>query len=115
MKTTEEVFEAHIEAFEDGMDAIVSNFTEESVIISQKNIYKGLGGVREYFTKFLDNVPEGLWDSFEITRKIIEKDIVYLTWEAPPWVLLATDTFVIRDGKILYQTVASHKVSTELA
>ena len=34
-------------------------------------------------------------------------DVAYILWEEKPWFDLATDTFVVRDGKILVQTFAS--------
>jgi hypothetical protein len=34
----------------------------------------------------------------------IEGEIAYLTWSAEPFVRLATDTLLVRDGKIVAQT-----------
>ena len=35
-------------------------------------------------------------------------EIGYLMWDARPFIMLGTDTFLIRDGKIAVQTYASH-------
>jgi hypothetical protein len=37
-------------------------------------------------------------------RQEIADDVAYILWEPSPWFDRATDTFVIRDGKILIQT-----------
>jgi len=47
-------------------------------------------------------------DSFKITKMEIDGDVAYLTWEANPWFPFGTDTFVIKDGKINYQTFAAY-------
>ncbi len=37
-------------------------------------------------------------------------DVAYIVWEARPWFGFATDTFVVRDGKILFQTFSAAPV-----
>jgi hypothetical protein len=34
-------------------------------------------------------------------------ELAYILWRAEPWVPFATDTFVVRNGKILVQTVTA--------
>ncbi len=46
--------------------------------------------------------------SFQITKQEVIGEIAYIAWKAEPAVPLGTDTFVVRDGKIAYQTFAIH-------
>jgi len=41
-----------------------------------------------------------------LIRQDIQGDVAYVLWKAEPYIPLATDTFVIRDGKILAQSFA---------
>ena len=47
-----------------------------------------------------------MMDLFNVTESVVDEEIAYITWEALPWFPLGTDTFVIREGKIQYQTFA---------
>ena len=48
----------------------------------------------------------GVMDNFKINRIVYDGELAYFTWEAKPLWSMATDTFIVRDGKILYQTFA---------
>jgi len=43
-------------------------------------------------------------DNFEVVRRDIDGDFAYITWKAEPFVLMATETFVVTDDKIRAQT-----------
>jgi hypothetical protein len=45
-------------------------------------------------------------DVISISRQEIEGDVAFIVWDAPGFVTLGTDTFVVRDGKIAVQTFA---------
>ena len=45
---------------------------------------------------------------FRILRQEVIGQIAYIVWESPKYSPLGTDTFLIRDGKILTQTFAAH-------
>jgi hypothetical protein len=40
----------------------------------------------------------------KVNREELVGDHAYLLWERQPIISRATDTFVVRDGKILFQT-----------
>ena len=53
---------------------------------------------------------------FEMIKQIIDGEIAYIVWTLESEqvkVILGTDTFVIRDGKILTQTFAVHTEAKE--
>ena len=43
-------------------------------------------------------------DNFEVVCRDIDGDFAYITWKAEPFVLMATETFVVNDDKIPVQT-----------
>lgn len=102
--TTHQVFEHHLQAFAEGVDALVSDYTEQSVIQLPDTTLRGLTQIRKFFADFLASIQPGFWEAFQIKRQDVEGDIAYLVWSAQPFVTMATDTLYVRDGKILVQT-----------
>jgi hypothetical protein len=43
-----------------------------------------------------------------MNRQEIVGEVAYIHWERKPWFPLATDTFVVRNGKILVQTFTAY-------
>ena len=76
--------------------------------MSQQGVFKGMSEIRNFFTAFIGSLPEGFMEKFNVTKMDVDGEVAYMTWEALPWVPLGTDTFVIREDKILYQTFAAH-------
>ncbi len=70
--------------------------------------FGGLDEIRDFFTGFLANVltPEFL-SSFKMLRQDVEGEIAYIVSTAGDTVPFATDTLIVRNGKILTQTFAS--------
>jgi len=104
VRTTHNVFDHHLQAFAQGLDALVADYTEQSCIILQDRSITGLAGIRQFFDGFLKSIQPGFWEAFRIVRQDVSGDIAYLVWEAKPFVGLATDTFLVRNGKIHVQT-----------
>jgi ketosteroid isomerase-like protein len=99
----------HMQALGAGMlDAIVSDYGEDSVIFTPNGPVHGVGEIRALFEAIIKNSPSGLMDAFALVRQDVEGDVAYIVWTAAPFILLGTDTFVVRDGKIAVQTLATH-------
>jgi hypothetical protein len=104
VRTPHDVFDHHLQAFAQGLDALVSDYTEQSSILLQDRTITGLAGIRQFFDGFLKGVQPGFWEAFRIVRQEVSGEIAYLVWEAKPFVGVATDTLQIRNGKIHVQT-----------
>lgn len=98
------VFAHHLGAFSDGIEAVLSDYTEQSVLLTPDDTYRGLQRIRDFFKAFLDGASPEFWDAFKLGIQAVEGEIAYLTWSAAPFVPMATDTLLVRDGKILVQT-----------
>ncbi len=90
------------------VEGVVRDYTEESVLIVPHATLRGLSEIRRFFAAFIGGLPAGFLESFKMHRQELVGDVGYIVWEASPWVRLATDTFVVRDGKIMMQTFAAY-------
>ena len=104
VQSPREVFAHHLGAFTEGLDALVSDYSEDSQIFLTDQTITGLDGIRAFFDAFLKGIQPGFWEAFKIVRQEVNGEMAYLVWEAPPFVAQATDTLLIRDGKIHVQT-----------
>ena len=91
----------------------MADYTEDSVLITPDETYRGLEELRGFFAGFVASLPEGIWEAFKLCRKEVVGEVAYIHWEALPWVLLGTDTFMVRDGKIAVQTYAAQPGSNQ--
>jgi ketosteroid isomerase-like protein len=103
---TEQVLQHHLSAFGVGIDEIMTDYTEASVLISPDLTCRGLDEIRAFFQAFIDNFPAEAWESFTLTKSEVVGEVAYISWSALPLTSLGTDTFLVRDGKILVQTLA---------
>ncbi|RZL68729.1 MAG: nuclear transport factor 2 family protein [Variovorax sp.] len=104
MRTTEDVFAHHLQAFAQGLDALLSDYSEESSILLQSGPITGIPAIRRFFEAFLKDIKPGFWEAFKIHRQDVCAEMAYLVWEAKPFIAMATDTLLVRDGKIHVQT-----------
>ena len=105
-KRTEETLLKHLQAFGSGdVDAIMTDYDEASVLIMPDGPLHGIAQIRSAFESLLADFPPG--STFELSTQIVEGEIAYIVWSGESEKLkipFATDTFVIRDGKIVAQT-----------
>jgi len=106
-ENTANVLNSHLAAFAKGLDALVADYDESSVIITPRKIFRGLDQIRSFFDAFLRELPEGFWNAFKLNSRVEDGHFALLIWEAKPWVLYATDTLYIEDSKIKVQTFTS--------
>jgi hypothetical protein len=69
---------------------------------------RGSGEIRSLFGSLVADLPPG--SAFEVSQQIIEEEIAYVVWSAESGKLkipFATDTLIVRDGKIIAQTFAA--------
>ncbi|MEO5594805.1 MAG: nuclear transport factor 2 family protein [Chitinophagaceae bacterium] len=99
----------HLNAFlNNDLEAVVADYTEESVLITRDATYTGPGQIRDFFTNLMIHFPKNK-SLFKMDRVARDSDLVYIVWHAnTPTVKvpLGTDTFIMRNGKIHKQTFA---------
>ena len=107
--STAAVLGRHLRAATVGVDAILEDYTEQSVLITHDATYRGRAEIRRFFTGLFEVLPEGFFATMRVIRQEIIGEVAYLLWERAPVISQATDTFVVRDGKILFQTFTPPK------
>jgi hypothetical protein len=108
---TKEVFDHHFKAFtENDLEAVMADYTDESILITPDVTYNGLAEIRANFVSAFKLFPKDS-TTFKVSKSVIKKDLAYFIWSAktPKFELgFGTDTFVIQNGKIIRQSFAGH-------
>jgi len=106
---TQEVLDHHWKAFQaNDLDATMADYSEESVLITPDKTFKGLSEIRENFVFAFSLFPKDS-TAFQLDKSIVNQDVGYIIWQATApkiKITFGTDTFIIRDGKIVRQTYA---------
>jgi ketosteroid isomerase-like protein len=104
--TNEAVMQHHGQALMSGnLDELIKDYTKDSVLITPSETFKGLERIKAAFAGMMEMLPPEAIANFKITKQEIQGEYVYLLWMAPPAVPFAGDTFRIRNGKIMMQSV----------
>ncbi|MBS1653684.1 MAG: nuclear transport factor 2 family protein [Bacteroidetes bacterium] len=109
-KESENVLAHHLHSFgHNDLDALMSAYTEESALITHVATYSGLREIKGFYEQFMKHFKkEG--SNFWLDKLVISDELVFITWHAETPSLevpLATDTFIIKEGKIFQQTFAA--------
>jgi ketosteroid isomerase-like protein len=108
---TEKTLLHHWQAFGAGeVEAIMADYAEDAVLITPDGVLKGHAQIRSLFTQIFATMFPPDSTSLHLAKQVVEGEIAYILWsgssahyKAP----LATDTFVMRHGKIVAQTFAA--------
>ena len=86
------------------LEEVMLDYTDASVLMSPDKTFHGLSEIRAFFQASIDGLPPEFFSAITPIHQDIQGEVVYSVWKAEPFVKMGTDTFVIRDGKILAQT-----------
>ena len=111
---TEAVLDHHLNAISAmDLDGVLADYADDCVLFTQQGPLRGLDAIRAFFTEMTANLPPGFMDSFTMTRKDVVGDTAYIVWASGETVPLGTDTFIVRDDKIVSQTVVMYMPGQE--
>ena len=113
--STEATLSRHFQAFTKDVDALMADYTPDSVLFTPNGPLRGLEPIRGFFSEVLRTSPPELIRAMTPIRQDIDGEFAYILWKADPFIPLATDTFVIRDGKIVVQSFALFASSADTA
>jgi hypothetical protein len=117
MSTTKEVLDNHLRSFyERNLEGILSDYSPTAVLFTRDGPLSGIDAIRPLFEGLLAEFskPDA---SFEMKHQAIEGDHAFILWTAETAdnvYELGTDTFVVRDGKIVVQSFASKITPKEI-
>ena len=109
MSATKDVLDHHLKCFGDGdLKGILSDYTPDSVLFTPNGPLKGVDAIRPLFEQlFAEFAKPGA--TFSMKLQSIEGDCAYILWTAETAdnvYEMGTDTFVVRNGKIIAQSLA---------
>jgi hypothetical protein len=79
----------HLKSFAQGIETILADCTDASVIVTPDATYRGLGEMRGFFRRFLDSEMPEFWDAFRLGAQKVVGDVAHITWSAKPFIRLA--------------------------
>ena len=98
---TRAVLDHHMQSLNNAdLDATMADYAEDCVYISGETILRGPDALRGPFGA----VPAGAVDQMAMQHSVCEGDVAYIVWSMANG-MKGTDTFIVRDGRIVVQTV----------
>jgi hypothetical protein len=99
----------HWQAFGAGdIEALMADYAEDAVLITPDGALKGQAQIQSLFVQMFMFPPDKT--SLNVAKQVVDAEIAYILWSgSSPYynIPFATDTFVIRDRKIVAQTFAA--------
>jgi len=110
MITTENVVRKHLRTFLEhkGIPAMLEDYDDRARFYSAERVYQGHEEIGEFFAGFLRGLPPGAYDRFALGSLTVDGELAFITWSVGTDIPLGTDTFVVREGKIVSQTFAMY-------
>jgi ketosteroid isomerase-like protein len=107
MASTKDVVDRHLKCFSEGdLNGILSDYAPGAVLFTSDGPLRGAEAIRPLFQALIVEFgkPGAV---FSMKRQFVEGDYAYILWTAETAdnvYELGTDTFVVRDGKIVAQS-----------
>jgi len=105
--TAKEVIEQHLKCFSEGdLEGILSDYAPGVVFFTPDGTLRGVDEIRPLFQAMIAEFQKP-GAVFKMNRQFVKGDYAYILWTAETAdnvYELGTDTFVVRDGKIVAQS-----------
>ena len=107
MTSTKDVLDHHLKSFSEGdLAGILSDYAPGAVLFTRDGPLRGADAMKPLFQALIDEFGKP-GARFSLTRQSVEGDYAYILWTAETAdsvYEVATDTFVVPDGKITAQS-----------
>jgi hypothetical protein len=108
-ETTEILDRQNLYFVKGDVDELIKDFSEQAMLFTPDGVLEGIDSIKKFYTDVTTNVlPPG--SDFKISRQEVRGQTAYIVWSAESKNYrfpLGTDTFVMKDGKIIAQTFAA--------
>jgi len=107
MASTKEVLDHHLKCFGEGdLDGVLSAYAPGAILFTADGPLKGADTMRPFYQAMIAEFgkPGAV---FSMKQESVEGEYAYILWTAETadnMYEMATDTFVVRDGKIVAQS-----------
>ena len=113
MGSTKDVVDHHLKSFGEGdLKGILSDYAPGAVLFTPEGALRGIDAIRSLFQAMLAEFGKP-GAAFSLKQQFVEGDYAYILWTAETAdnvYEMATDTFVVREGKIVIQSFAGRIV-----
>jgi ketosteroid isomerase-like protein len=107
MASTKDILDHHLKAFDQGdLNAVLSDYAPDVVFFAMGEAFKGVDAIRPLFEALIVEFRQS-GATFKLKQRLVEGDYAYILWTAETadnLYELATDTFVVREGRIVAQS-----------
>ena len=107
MASTKDVLDHHLNCFNEGdLEGILSDYAQGAVLFTPDGPLRGADAIRPLFQAMVAEFAKP-GASFSLKQQFVEGDYAYILWTAETAdnvYEVGTDTFVVRDGKIMAQS-----------
>jgi ketosteroid isomerase-like protein len=114
MASTTEILDNHLGAFfKRDIHGVLADYAPDAVMFTQEGMLIGVDGIRPLFQALFAEFGKGR-PTFNMQRQVVEGDYGYIVWTAETVdnvYEMATDTFVMRAGKIVAQSFTAKRTS----
>lgn len=106
-RTTAEVISDHLERAKHGNveDDLARNYAADVTVFIADGVHHGHDGVRALADRLAEELPDAM---FEYPTVLVDGEVAFLEWTGEAGrarVRDGADTFVVRDGKIMAQSI----------
>jgi len=112
--TTEDVLRRHVRCFFEGdLEGLVSDYSADAVLVAPTAPLRRHGPIREFLRALIKEFEQP-GTTFSMQLQSFDGDFAYALWSAETAdnvYEMATDTHVVRDGKIVAQSFAGQITS----
>jgi ketosteroid isomerase-like protein len=110
MQSTSDVLDRHLKSFvAHDVDGLLADYATEAVLFVPTGPLKGPAAIKPLFEALVSEFRKP-GASFHMQHRCVDGDHAYILWTAETadnWYEFATDTFVVRNGKIVAQSFAA--------
>lgn len=116
MPSTEEILDHHLSSFASAdLEATLADYTEDSTLLTAGGAFRGIDQIRAFFTAAYAefNHPD---TRLTLKQRLIDGECAFVVWDGETSKNTyegASDTFLVRDGRIKVQTFAG-KISPKM-
>lgn len=110
MSTTDSVLGHHLEMFGEGdLEGLMSDYADDAVLVTEDATLEGHDEIRAMYEELLPEFSDPSV-TFSLDEQTVVDDYAFIVWHAETPANeyeYATDTFVIRNGEIVAQTLGA--------
>jgi len=107
VRTTKDVLDQHLKSLGDNdLNGVLADYSSHAVLFVPGGPLRGTDAIRSFFQVILSEFAKP-GASFSMHQQFVEGEYAYILWSAETAdnsYEAATDTFVVRDGKIVAQS-----------